>query len=325
MKFGTPWFGLAAVIWVSVIALYFTVATRKRNRFFKAFSPSQQKGIISFSDPMLLFKRVILITALILATFAAMRPQLGQTEVNLSAEGIDVAVVFDVSLSMLAEDEEGQRFEKGQRLLIDAVTDLTGDRIALVPFAGAAFLQLPLTADYSTALAVISGLNPGMISTQGTSLEAAIDLAADTLSSGREGADRLIVIISDGEDPQLNFDHVKERLDKIQASAAILPLGSVEGAPIRVGDNYLTDPQGQMVVSKRNTAFFEKCTASLGALEIKKGETLAQFIKEFKNRGKGEEKRFEIFTERFQLPLALAIILYLLFLALPLGRKREVT
>jgi Ca-activated chloride channel family protein len=268
-------------------------------------------------------RRLFLVTALILLTFAAARPQMGEAEINLSHEGIDVAVAFDVSLSMLAEDEDGPRVEKGKRLLVDAIGELSGDRIAIVPFAGSAFLQLPLTADYNTALAVAADLRPGMIERQGTALSAAIDLALETLASGSPEADKLLVIVSDGEDPTLDLDAVRKKITDAKVSIAVLPLGSVEGAPVRLAENYLKDERGETVVSKRNVAFFDQCRDKLGALEIVRGETLSSFIEGFRNRTKLEEKRVQLYREQFTLPLGLGMLFFALFLVLPAGRKEQ--
>ena len=146
MKFANIYYLISIVVWLPLIILFFTAAKRKRAKFFNHFSKFQQQNIISLGYKKLLMKRVVILSALILLTIAAIRPQMGESEVNIASTGIDVAVIFDVSLSMLAEDEQGARFLKGRRMLIDAVSEMDGDRIALIPFAGSAFLQLPLTA-----------------------------------------------------------------------------------------------------------------------------------------------------------------------------------
>jgi len=323
MRFGAPSFLFLFFLWVPAIIVYFAVARRLRGRFLSLFAPGRRGEVAPLGERMLWTRRVLLVTALALLTFAAARPQMGSGEVNLSASGIDIAVAFDMSLSMLAEDEDGPRFEKGKRLLIAAIAELGGARIAIVPFAGSAFLQLPLTSDHQTALAVANNLTPGMIERQGTALGAAIGLALETLASGDPNSDKLLVVVSDGEDPTLDFDRVKEALTKAKVSLAILPLGTTAGAPINLGGRNLTDERGETVISKLNRGFFDKCRDALGAVEIDRGSTLARFVAQFRNRTGQEERRVLLYREQFQAPLTAGLFLLVLFFALPVGRKEE--
>lgn len=322
MKLADIYLLLIFFIWFPAMLFFVAYAKRKRDGFFNRFSMLQQKDIINYSDRTVWTKRIFIFSALALLTFAAARPQMGSSEINMKSEGIDIAIVLDVSLSMLAEDEDGARFEKGRQLLIDAISELQGDRVSLIPFSGAAFLQLPLTSDYNTALSVLSEMRPGIITKPGTALNTAVELGIESLKTGNEGTDKLMVIVSDGEDPDLDFDGVKDLLEKNSIKLAVLPLGTPEGAPIKVGDSYLNDEGGKMVVSKLNKSFFDKSKDSLGAMEIKHSETVSAFIKTFKNRSKMEEKRIQLYKEQFQIPLFLGILLYFLFLSLPAGRKK---
>ncbi len=314
---------LFVFLWIPLLIVFFAVASRMRDKFLNNFSTSQQKEIINISIRNIWLKRILLFFSLLFLTFAAARPQMGHAEVHLESEGINMAFLFDVSLSMLAEDEEGPRYEKGRQLVIDAISELKGDRIALVPFAGSAFLQLPLTSDYNTAFALLSTLRPGIINDPGSSLVSAFDLAVETLKSSPDGTDRLIVLISDGEDPGMDFSHIKNILEKERIRLAVLPLGSPEGAPIKVGENYLRTEKGEMVISKQKREFFERCVDQLKAQRVEKGESLAHFVSTFKNRMKMEEKQISLYDERFQIPLFLGILLFLLFKFIPSGAKRE--
>ena len=159
---------LAAVIWIPTLVFWIVYCTKKRNGFMLFFDKSQAEKAVFAGRKSLVVKRILIFTALSLFTVAAARPMTGGEEVNTNSTGIDIAVVFDVSLSMFAEDENGPRFEKGKMMLIDVLNSLSGDRVAIIPFAGAAFLQLPLTDDYETLQTVVSVLEPGMIERQGT-------------------------------------------------------------------------------------------------------------------------------------------------------------
>lgn len=323
MNFADWRYLLLPFIWFPLLMIYFYIAGRKRALFINKFSKWQQKEIFFCSIKRIWMKRFFLIVALTLLTVAAARPQTITKELHFESEGMDIAVVFDTSLSMLAEDSEGTRMETAKNQLMDMVSSLNGDRIALVPFAGDAFLQLPLTSDYNTAIALISILEPGMINKNGSALTEAIELATDTLITSKENSDRLLVIISDGEDPTLAFDKIKDLKDKYKIQVALLPVGSVEGAPISVNGSYLKDKNGNMVITKRNKDFFDRCKTVLSADEIKKGETFSQYVTKFKNRAKTGESQIPVYVEMFQLPLFMGIVMLFLFFAVSSSGRKE--
>lgn len=323
MKFFDWKYLLTVLLWFPVIIFWISYSSRKRGEFLSFFSKGQIDKIQKFSIKKLWYKRVIIFLILILMSVSAARPLIGGEEVKTKSDGIDIAVVFDVSLSMYAEDENGPRFEKGKKMILDVLNSISGDRVAVIPFAGAAFLQLPLTDDYETLATVISVLEPGMIQKQGTSLGSAIEMAVETLKSSASESDKMIVVISDGEDPDLNFDSISKLIKDNNIHTAILPLGTEEGAPVRIGESYLKDSNENTVVSKIDKGFFEKCVSILGAFEIQKGSTISSHIRNFKKSVRNEERTVHIYTEKFQIPLLFAILLYYLFLTLSIGRRKQ--
>lgn len=323
MKFHDWRYLLSIIVWLPVIVLWIIYASKKRAEFNQLFSDSQKERIINLDNRKLWVKRILIFTVLSFFTLAMARPLLGGEEVNTKSEGIDIAVIFDVSLSMLAEDESGARYKKGKMMLTDVVDSLQGDRVSIIPFAGAAFLQLPLTDDYETVQTVVSVLEPGMIRKQGTALGTAFEMAAETLSSSTQESDKLIVVISDGEDPDLDFGGIKKLLTDNNIHVAVLPLGTHEGAPIRIGESYLKDEKGATVVSKLERGFFEKCYREFGAVEIKRGTTISSYVKGFKKSVLSEKRVVHIYTERFQIPLLIGIILYILYQLMSAAKRKE--
>jgi len=323
MRFHDWRYLLTVLIWLPIIVLWVFYASKKRKEFYLMFSDSQKMKIFNMDNRKLWVKRVLIFTVLSLFTLALARPLLGGEEVNTKSEGIDIAVIFDVSLSMLAEDENGPRYQKGRMLLTDVVDSLEGDRVSIIPFAGAAFLQLPLTDDYETVQTVVSVLEPGMIRKQGTALGTAFQMATETLTSSSQNSDKLIIVISDGEDPDLDFSGIKKQLKDNNIHVAVLPLGSEEGAPIRIGESYLKDETGKTVVSKLEKDFFKKCYSEFSAVEIEKGTTISSYVKGFKKSVLSEKRVVHIYTERFQIPLLLGIILFALYQLISAARKER--
>jgi len=168
----------------------------------------------------------------------------------------------------------------------------------------------------------VSVLEPGMIERQGSALGTALELANETLKSSGNESDRLIIIISDGEDPDLDFAKTEKMMKENNIHMAVLPLGTVDGAPIQIGGNYLKDGSGKTVISKLDRGFFEKCFESLGAVEIKKGETVSSYIRNFKKSVQNEKRTLSIYTERYQIPLLAGIIIFWLFQLVSFGRRK---
>ena len=119
---------------------------------------------------------------------------------------------------------------------------------------------------------------------------------------------------------------MKERIEKENIHLALLPLGTEDGAPVKIGDSYLKDKQNQTVISKIDKGFFDKCISVLGAVEIKKGDTLSSYIRNFKKSSRGENRIVNIYKERFQIPLffgLIAFFVYYLFSFAKRGEKHE--
>lgn len=323
MKFYDWRYFLSVLIWFPVVAVWLAYASKKRGEFLTAFSKTQIERVQKFSIKRIWYRRIVLFLLLALLSISAARPLIGGEEISTKSDGIDIAVVFDVSLSMYAEDENGPRYEKGKRLMLDVLGSLNGDRVALIPFAGAAFLQMPLTDDYETLSTVVSVLEPGMIEKQGTSLGTAIDLAISTLTGSGNDSDRLIIVISDGEDPELDFESLSKKIKDNGIHLAILPMGSTEGAPVKIGDSYLKDSSDNTVISRVDRGFFDKCISILNAFEIKKGVTISSYIKDFKKSVKNEERTVHIYTEKFQIPLLFAVLLYYVFIVLSINWRKQ--
>jgi len=138
---------------------------------------------------------------LALLALALARPQCG-TRAELSRSlGVDVAIVLDVSSSMLAQDVAPDRLTRA-KLEVGALLDqLAGDRVGLVVFAADAFVQCPLTSDAAAARLFLRAATPRGLPRQGSDLGQALREAGRVLaSSGKVGRTRVVLVVSDGED-----------------------------------------------------------------------------------------------------------------------------
>ncbi len=204
-------------------------------------------------------RRFLLLTAsLICLILALANPQVGRRYERVQQRGVDVIIALDISKSMLAEDEQPNRLARAKLLIDRFLSQLNGDRIGLILFAGDAFVQIPLTSDYGAASSILRPVDTNVIPRQGTAIGEAIRLAMDAFSSKSETF-RALLIISDGE------NHDEEMLDMAQQAREkglrihTIGIGSEEGSSIpekvagRLTGNK-RDRAGNTVITKMNPA-----------------------------------------------------------------------
>ena len=196
-------------------------------------------------------KFVLILTALTLVVLMLARPQTGTKISNESRSGIETIIAADISNSMLAKDVVPSRLDKSKLLVENLIDNFTEDRIGLIVFAGEAFVQLPITNDYVSAKMFLQNMDPSLISTQGTDLARAIRLAMNSFSQ-QENIGRAIIVITDGEDHEGGALEAAKEAKKKGINVFILGVGSSNGAPIPVGNGYLTDASGKTVMTALN-------------------------------------------------------------------------
>ena len=264
-------------------------------------------------------RSVLTITALGLAILALAQPQWGESTQVVERRGMQLMVALDVSRSMLAEDLRPNRLTRAKLEVHDLIRRLSGDEIGLVLFAGAAFVQFPLTYDYATARTFLDNSNPDMIARQGTVLEEAIDVSMAGLSDDRP-SQKVILIISDGENQEGQAVAAAERAAEAGIAVYTIGIGSPEGEPIPVTNvtgmqvGYVYDRQGNLVLSRLNEQVLRDVAEAGGGTFIRAGgrPTAAdQIARELDGlqRTTVESQIETTGVERFQLFVGLAIVM----------------
>jgi Ca-activated chloride channel family protein len=179
--------------------------------------------------------------------FAAANPQVGTKMQEVKQTGIDVFILLDVSYSMNAEDIKPSRLEKAKYQILNLINKLRGDRIGLIIFAGQAYVQIPLTTDYSAASLFLSAVDASSVPSQGTAIASAINLAVNSFDS--LSTDKVIVAITDGEDHEGDVMDAVENATSNKIKIYAIGLGSGGGVPIPVYNRY-----GQSVGFKKDRA-----------------------------------------------------------------------
>lgn len=242
---------LLLLVPVLLLLRYFTYMRRKAKlkKFGDMSLVRELMPDVSKYRPTVKFMLSLIALALVVIMLA--RPQTGTKISNESRSGIETIIAVDISNSMLAEDVVPSRLEKSKLLVENLIDNFKEDKIGLIVFAGEAFVQLPITNDYVSAKMFLQDMEPSLISTQGTDLARAIRLAMNSFSQ-QEKIGRAIIVITDGEDHEGGALEAAKEAKKKGINVFILGVGSTTGAPIPMGNGYLTDASGKTVMTALN-------------------------------------------------------------------------
>lgn len=277
----------------------------------------------SFAQKRQNLKFLFVLTAIFLMIIALLRPQWGFHEEDISRRGVDIFIAVDVSKSMLTQDVLPSRLARAKLAIEDLVNQLKGDRIGLVAFAGSAFVQCPLTVDYDSFLESVEDLDVNLIPRGGTDIESAINEARWSFATGSEGIYKTLIIITDGESHEGDAIAAAAKAAQENITIHTIGVGTAEGDLIRVVDEqgsgeFLKNKEGDVIKSRLNDdqlkqiafkgkgAFVKATSTQFGLDLIYNNKISAMEIKDIEGKS---EKRY---TERYQIPLALALVLLLL-------------
>ena len=198
-------------------------------------------------------KIVLLILALVFVIIAAARPQWDKEERVAQQQGIDIVICIDVSKSMDAADIRPSRLERAKNHISLFVSELKGDRVGLVAFAGKSMVICPLTDDYAAFNMFLSTLSTETITAYGTNIGAALD-RADKLFL-KESQSKVIVLISDGEDLEAEGIKIASKIAKNDVNIFTIGVGSIDGSPIELLNSYgeiefKKDDNGNIIITK---------------------------------------------------------------------------
>ncbi|HEY5689736.1 MAG TPA: VWA domain-containing protein [Yeosuana sp.] len=315
------WFWVLGVI--PVIVLFFLILQIWK---YKSQSNFSDKLMLKRLSPNTsLFKSILKLVVLSLAfaslAIALVNPKIGTKLETVKREGVDIVFAIDVSKSMLAEDIAPNRLEKAKQLVTQIINNLASDRVGIIAYAGKAFPQLPITTDYAAAKMFLQNMNTDMLSSQGTAINEAIKLAK-TYYDDEEQTNRVLIIISDGEDHSEEAASVAEEANEEGIRIFTIGVGDVKGGPIpekRNGIilNYKKDNNGETVITRLNEEILESIASRANGVYIngKNTNELVDQIGEILNKmdkKEFESKQYADFKDQFQWFLGLA--LFFLFL-----------
>lgn len=299
---------------------FFWWSWQKRRRLISQFVRSRLLAhlTVGVSTARQKLRLGMLVTAVMLLVIVLARPQWGFDWQEARQRGLDIVVALDTSKSMLAADVAPNRLTRAKLAALDLLKYARTDRLGLVAFAGAAFLQCPLCADDEAFRQCLEAIEVGVIPEGGTALAEAILTA---LTAFKQSGDnfKVLVLFSDGEDHDGRAVAVAKEAARAGLKIFTVGVGTPEGEVLRIRDSrgnfdYIRDSANQVVKSRLNEPLLQQVAEATGGfyLRLAGGDT----IKLLYERGlaplpKTTEavKQVRRWHERFQWFLAAAILL----------------
>ena len=310
------------------------------------YSKWQKNSILKFGDINLLnqlmqshsifrkkIKNILFVLAITFLIVGLSNPQVGTKMEEVKREGVDLMIAIDLSYSMMAQDIKPNRLERAKQAISRLIDKLEGDRIGLVVFAGEAYVQLPITTDYSAAKLFLSTVNTSIIPTQGTKIGNAIDLCSKSFDK-ENAQSKAIIIITDGE------THDEEAIESAKKAKEegiyihTLGMGLTKGGPIPIYNKYGStsefrkDRQGNVIITKLNESMLEEIALAGEGTYIRANNSKSGLSSLFEEINKMEKKEigtmiFTNYKDRFQIFIGISLVLLILNLFF-LERKNNI-
>lgn len=250
--------------------------------------------------------------------------QTGSKMKDVKREGADIMICLDVSNSMMAQDLSPNRLERAKIAIENMIDKLQGDRLGIVVFAGEAYVQLPITTDYSSAKLFLEGISNKIVPVQGTNIADAINLSVESFGKD-EGKNKAIVIITDGEN---NEDAKESAVDAAEEAAKknvvihTIGVGSESGVPIPniidgVVSGYKKDNAGNTVVTKLDPKILQDIAGATNGVYVQASssdiglDAILNKIAEL-DKKQMESKMYTDYEDQFQWFLGAALLFLVL-------------
>ena len=312
------WLLLIIPVLVLFYALLYLWKKRKQREFAHPAMLERLSPERSWFKPALKFGLLLMVlTALVLAL---VNPKIGTKMETVTREGVDIVFAIDVSKSMEAEDIAPNRLEKSKQLVTQILNNLGSDRVGIIAYAGSAFPQLPITTDYAAARMFLQAMNTDMVSSQGTAIKDAIELAK-TFYNPDEPTSKVLFIISDGEDHSGEVEAIAKEAAAQGIRIFTIGVGTERGGPIPIKrggitQSYKKDLNGETVITRMDEKILKEIAATTngeyvhGNVTAQVTEKVSDFLSNL-DKTEFEARQFAEYQSQFQWFLGFAILLLL--------------
>ncbi|MDR1756766.1 MAG: VWA domain-containing protein [Culturomica sp.] len=329
-RFAHPEILYLLVVLPLLIVFYIIMVARKK----KAIAAFGDPALLAPLMPLLSFRRgawkfVLVLFALLFVIAGAAGPQFGSKLQQVKKQGVELMIVLDVSNSMLAQDIKPSRLEKAKLAISRMIEKLSNDKVGLIVFAGDAYVQLPITTDYSSARLFLSGIDTEVVPVQGTAIGAAIDLAASSFTPQTETS-KAIIVITDGENHQDDAVSAAKSAREKGIYVHTIGMGLEQGAPIPLQGapgQFRKDGQGNVVVSRLDETTLRSIAKAGEGMYVRASNTdvgLNTLLDEVNKMEKSllEERVYSDYAEKYYY-FFLAGLFFIFLEFLILGRKNR--
>ncbi len=312
------WLLLIIPVLVLFYAMLYIWKKRKQREFAHPEMLQQLSPDRSWFKPALKFGLLLIVLSLIV--LALVNPKIGTKMETVTREGVDIVFAIDVSKSMEAEDIAPNRLEKSKQLVTQIINNLGSDRVGIIAYAGSAFPQLPITTDYAAARMFLQAMNTDMVSSQGTAIKDAIELAK-TYYNPEEPTSKVLIIISDGEDHLGEVEAITKEAAAQGIRIFTIGVGSERGGPIPIKrggitQSYKKDLNGETVITRMDEAILKEIAAATngeyvrGNVTAEVTEKVSDFLRNL-DQTEFEARQYAEYQSQFQWFLGLAMLLLL--------------
>jgi len=256
-----------------LLVLVLIISSRRKRRAMQALADPEllERLAGKTSRGKTLIKGAFLTAAFGLMLFSLGGPRWGSHYQEVRQKGVDIMIAVDVSPSMRVADVQPDRIQRARREIIDFLRVIQGDRVGLVAFSGAAFVQCPLTLDYGALQMFLGALEPGLIPVPGTDLGAAIETALSSFDEKSE-TDRVILLITDGEDNEGRGREAAKKAAERGAKIFVFGIGDPAGGPVPAEDGkggFKKDEAGNLILSRLDEESLRKTAALTGGTYVR--------------------------------------------------------
>lgn len=304
---------------------------RKRNRILARYAHAKGLSLIAPDTAVSRHwgKAAMLLVVLLLLVVSLTGPQYGYRWRETEQRGVDLIIALDCSRSMLAGDIRPTRLDRAKREIIDLLNLLEGDRVGLVAFSGTAFLQCPLTLDYSAFHLFLTALTPDYLPVGGTNIGMAIETALSGFNAA-ERSDKAIILITDGENTGEDPFKAAQAAADAKVRLFCVGVGATDGVPIpAAGGGFVKDSAGNIVLTRLDEESLKKMAALThggyvrsvaGNMDL---ETIySKHIKKEMEAATLSQRKQKVMEDRYQWFLSLAVLILVLEFLVPRSKKK---
>ena len=317
-QFDNPYY-LYLLLIIPLLVIINLIYMSWRRKIQDSYSDSELLEVISpnRSNFKLNLKLIIECLAILFLSIGLANPKIGTELKSINREGVDIVFAIDVSKSMLAEDVAPNRLLRSKRIISEIINSLSSDRVGIVAYAAQAIPQVPLTTDFAAVKNFLQIIDTDMLSSQGTSIDSALNLSANFFDQNSE-TNRVLVLLSDGEDHDDIPESIISLIIENNINFISIGVGQDSGStiPIKVNgriDSYKKDNNGEVVITKRNSEILKKIASSSGGEYIDGNitEEALEYVKvklDKIDKSEFETSQFVEYKQQFQIFILIALL-----------------